>query len=114
MFGMLCLNRRTHPHRAAARRGRERTVSTATLPQGVKPRTISELTQEIKGVLEEGFASVWVVGEVSGLKRHASGHVYLTLKDSGAQLSAVVYRAVALRMRYDLQEGMEVFARGRL
>lgn len=89
-------------------------MSTATLPNGVQPRTISELTQEIKGVLELGFTSIWVVGEVSGVKRHSSGHIYLTLKDTGAQMSAVVYRGVALRMRYDLLEGMEVFARGRL
>lgn len=89
-------------------------MSLLAVPEGVKLLTISELTQDIKGVLEDGFPAVWVVGEVSGCRRHTSGHVYLTLKDAGAQLPAVVYRGVALRLRHDLKDGMEVIARGRI
>lgn len=80
----------------------------------VRPLTITELTQGVKSVLEEGFPSVWVVGEISGYKKHTSGHIYLTLKDATAQLAAVVYRGVALRLRNDLRDGLEVIARGRL
>ena len=57
------------------------------LPPGVKVLSVSDLTRDVKTMLEEAFARVWVAGEVSNFKRHPpSGHWYLTLKDSGAQL----------------------------
>jgi len=84
-------------------------------PAGVKVLKISELTREIKTLLEVGYPQgVWVTGEVSNLARPSSGHVYLKLKDADSQLNAVVYRGVGLRLRFDLQDGMEVLARGRL
>jgi exodeoxyribonuclease VII large subunit len=83
-------------------------------PPGVKVLRIGELTRSLKGVIEEAFAQVWVEGEVSNLARPSSGHVYLTLKDEEAPLRAVVYRGVALRLRYDLADGLGVVARGRL
>jgi exodeoxyribonuclease VII large subunit len=82
-------------------------------PPGVKVLSISELTQAIKGMLE-GCGTVWVKGEVSNLSRPNSGHIYLTLKDEQAPLKAVVYRAVALRMKFDLRDGTSVTACGRL
>lgn len=89
-------------------------MPTSALPEGVKVLSVSELTQEVKGLLEDGFSAVWVAGEISNLARPSSGHVYLTLKDSGAQLRAVVFRGVALRLRFELHDGLEVIARGRL
>jgi exodeoxyribonuclease VII large subunit len=86
----------------------------ATLPDGVKVLSVSELTQEVRALLEEGFSSVWVAGEVSNLARPSSGHLYLSLKDAQAQLRAVLWRGIALRLRFDLADGMEVIARGRL
>ncbi len=84
-------------------------------PPGVKILTIGELTRALKGVLEESYANVWVEGEVSNLSRPSSyGHQYLTLKDDEAPLKAVLYRAIALRMKFDLRDGMRVIARGRL
>jgi exodeoxyribonuclease VII large subunit len=85
-----------------------------TLPDGVKVHSVSELTQAVRTVLEEGFASVWVAGEVSNLARPSSGHQYFSLKDSQSQLRAVLFRGVGLRLRFDLKDGMEVIARGRL
>jgi exodeoxyribonuclease VII large subunit len=84
------------------------------IPEGVKLHTIGELTRAVKGILEEGFPSIWVVGEASNVKAYPSGHIYLSLKDSEAQLSAVIWRGIALRMRFDLKDGQEVIARGRL
>ncbi|MBV9126274.1 MAG: exodeoxyribonuclease VII large subunit [Planctomycetes bacterium] len=84
------------------------------LPEGVKVLSVSELTLGVKNLLEEAFPGVWVAGEVSNLSRPSSGHLYLTLKDSQAQLAALIWRGVALRMRYDLHDGMEVIAFGRL
>jgi exodeoxyribonuclease VII large subunit len=89
-------------------------MSAGMLPEGVKVLSISELTQEVKSLLEDGFPSVWVAGEVSNVARPSSGHVYLTLKDGQAQLRAVMWRGVALRLRFDLRDGQEVIARGRL
>ena len=83
-------------------------------PEGVKVFSVGELTRALKGMVEEAHADVWVEGEVSNLARPGSGHVYLTLKDEEAPLRAVVYRGVALRMRFDLRDGMRVIARGRL
>src|SRR5579883_1108179 len=84
-------------------------------PPGVKVLSIGELTRTIKGLLEETHANVWVEGEVSNLSRPSSyGHLYLTLKDDEAPLKAVLYRAIALRLRFDLRDGMRVIVRGRL
>ena len=83
-------------------------------PDGVKVLSIGEVTRAIKGLLEEAFACVWVAGEVSNLKRHTSGHWYLTLKDSESQLQTVIYRGINMRLKYDLHDGMDVIARGRL
>ena len=65
-------------------------------------------------MIEDAHPSVWVSGEVSNLARPASGHLYLTLKDEQATLRTVIYRGIALRMKYDLRDGMQVIARGRL
>ena len=89
-------------------------MATSSSPEGVKVLSVSELTHEVKGLLEDGFSAVWVAGEVSNLARPSSGHVYLTLKDSGAQLRAVVFRGVAMRLRFELHDGLDVIARGRL
>jgi exodeoxyribonuclease VII large subunit len=83
-------------------------------PPGVKVLTVGELTRAVKGMLESAYTSVWVEGEVSNLARPNSGHVYLTLKDDTAPLKAVLYRGVALRLRFDLRDGLKVIARGRL
>jgi exodeoxyribonuclease VII large subunit len=83
-------------------------------PDGVKVLSVSDLTQEIKGLLEDGFPCVWVAGEVSNLAKPASGHLYLTLKDDQSQLRAVMWRGVALRLRFDLRDGQQVIVRGRV
>jgi len=89
-------------------------MNKSLLPPGVKVLQVSELTQAIKGVLEEGFANFWVGGEITGCKRHESGHVYLTLKDDRAQIKAVLWRSVVPRLRFEPKNGLAVVARGRL
>src|SRR3954471_23951325 len=83
-------------------------------PDDVKVLSVSELTREVKFLMEEAFPAVWVAGEVSNVARPSSGHLYLTLKDGESQVRTVIWRGVALRMRFDLQDGMEVIAFGRL
>jgi exodeoxyribonuclease VII large subunit len=84
------------------------------IPPNVKVLSVSELTLAVKGLLEEAFPVVWVAGEVSNLARPSSGHLYFSLKDAQAQLKSVMWRSIALRMRFDLHDGLEVIARGRL
>jgi exodeoxyribonuclease VII large subunit len=76
--------------------------------------TVSELTVRLKATLEEAFPAVWVEGEISNLRTPGSGHAYFTLKDEGAQLSAVLFRGRGRRMRFDLEDGMQVLAFGGL
>ncbi|MDE1890106.1 MAG: exodeoxyribonuclease VII large subunit [Planctomycetota bacterium] len=74
--------------------------------------TISELTRKIRGSLEQEFFNLWVVGEVSNLKKPTSGHMYLTLKDTDAQLQAVIFKSVANQVKFELKDGMEVLTFG--
>src|ERR1700761_5407898 len=83
-------------------------------PPGVEELTVGELTRAVRDLLETAYSPIWVEGEVSNLSRPSSGHVYLTLKDDAAPLRALIYRGVALRLRFDLRDGMKVIARGRL
>ena len=76
--------------------------------------TVGQLTKRIKGLLEDQFDQVTVTGEVSNYVRHGSGHWYFTLKDAGAQLSAVMFRGNAMRTFFRPQNGMEVICRGRI
>jgi exodeoxyribonuclease VII large subunit len=76
--------------------------------------SVSELSQQIRIRLEQQFPDVWVAGEISNYKPAGSGHCYFTLKDAGAQLRAVCFRAQARYLRFKPQDGMSVIARGRL
>jgi len=79
---------------------------------GETARTVSELTREIKDQLESHYPDVWVAGEISNCRPARSGHVYLTLKDEQSQISAVIWRSTASRLKFDLADGLEVVARG--
>jgi exodeoxyribonuclease VII large subunit len=76
--------------------------------------SVSQFTAQLKSVVESNFSSVWVAGEVSNFSRPQSGHCYFTLKDNGAQLRAVIWRTAASRLKFDLQDGLEVVCRGSL
>src|ERR1051326_6112772 len=81
---------------------------------GPRPVTVSELTSNIRTTLEKRFVSVWVEGEISNFRAQSSGHWYFTLKDEFAQLRAACYRSSNQRIRFRLQDGLQVRARGRL
>lgn len=82
------------------------------LAETAQPLSVSQLTVLIKQSLEAEFTSVWVSGELSDVSRPQSGHIYLTLKDEGAQLRGVIWRTVASRLSFDLQDGQQVVCRG--
>ncbi|MGB9177779.1 MAG: exodeoxyribonuclease VII large subunit [Pyrinomonadaceae bacterium] len=79
-----------------------------------RPLSVTELTMQVRGALEQRFASVWVEGEISNFKAAASGHWYFTIKDEGAQLRATCFRGVNGRIRFRPSDGLQVRARGRL
>ena len=76
--------------------------------------TVSELAAALKRSIEENFSLVRVRGEISGFKRHGSGHWYFALKDADAVLDAVCWRTTAMRIAVQPEDGMEVIATGRL
>lgn len=76
--------------------------------------TVSDLAAAIRRSLEGSFGRVRVRGEITELKRHASGHVYLALKDEGAKLAAVIWRSAVPKLGLVPENGIEVIATGRL
>src|SRR2546422_1074158 len=77
-------------------------------PQTSKVFTVSKLTRSIRGTLETRFAAVWVQGEISNYKLHASGHQYFTLKDQRAQIACVIWRDTMAPLRQPLADGAQV------
>ena len=64
--------------------------------------TVSELTGQIKSLLENSFAFVWVCGEISNFRTPGSGHYYFTLKDASAQVAAVMFRNQNRQLKFSL------------
>ncbi len=86
------------------------------LNQVDRPLTVSEVTGRIRVLIESEsrFQDLWIEGEASNVRRAASGHVYFTLKDPGAQLGAVIWRGQARLLTYLPQTGDLVLAHGRI
>lgn len=76
--------------------------------------SVSELNKSIRGMLEGQFPLLWLKGEISNFKPHSSGHWYFSLKDSKAQISAVMFRGFNQGVRFKPTEGMEVLVRGKI
>ena len=79
-----------------------------------KVYTISEVTKEIKTLLEQSFGKIWVEGELSNYIKHSSGHRYFTLKDQGAQIKCVLWRWASSHLFFEPQDGMKVKASGQI
>lgn len=78
------------------------------------PLSVSEISGALKRVVEDRFGYVRVRGEISGFKRAASGHVYLTLKDDKAVLDGVMWKGNAGRLGFAAEDGIEVIVSGKL
>ena len=78
--------------------------------------SVTQLTNHIKALIEGSalLDGLWLTGEVSNFKRHISGHCYLTLKDSGAAIRAVMFKSRADALRFEPQNGMKVLVAGRV
>ncbi|HXS41553.1 MAG TPA: exodeoxyribonuclease VII large subunit, partial [Stellaceae bacterium] len=88
--------------------------SRAELRSNLPEYSVGEISALLKRTVEQNFAYVRVRGEISGLKRHSSGHCYLALKDEEAVLDAVIWRTTASRLALKPEDGMEVVCAGRL
>ena len=75
---------------------------------------MGELVGQLKKATEDRFDFVWVEGEISGLRRPGSGHVYFALKDDTAMLRAVLFRNRAALMRFAPEDGLKVLCQGRI
>lgn len=75
---------------------------------------VSELTRQLRGLLEEAFPEVWVLGEMSNFKTHSSGHSYFSLKDEASELRCVMFRSEGRSLSFTPVDGMKVKSLGRL
>lgn len=76
--------------------------------------TVSELTKEIKKLLENNFDSVTIIGEISNFKPHFSGHWYFSLKDADAQISCTMWKGINSAVFFTPKDGMKVIITGNL
>ena len=78
--------------------------------------SVTRLNNEIKDLLDAvpGYRNLLVQGEISNYKAHSSGHHYMTLKDEGAAINAVMFRSDAMRLKFRLENGMKVIVRARV
>lgn len=76
--------------------------------------SVTELTEEIRKILEGTFPSVWVQGEISNFKRAPSGHAYFTLKDENSQLRSVMFKNQNRSLKFKLEDGLKILAWGRV
>lgn len=78
--------------------------------------SVTQLNNEIKELLDAvpGYRNLLVQGEISNYKAHSSGHHYMSLKDAGASINAVMFRSDAMRLKFRLENGMKVIVRARV
>ena len=79
-----------------------------------KVMSVSDLNKHIREILEGRFPLLWLKAEISNFKAHTSGHFYFSLKDSKAQISAVMFRGHNANLRFRPEDGMEVLVRGKI
>ena len=89
-------------------------VAKAVPGDNSEPISITEISARLKRTVEDGFGHVRLRGELSGVKRAASGHLYCCLKDEGARIDGVMWRGAAQRLAFLAEDGIEVVASGKL
>jgi len=89
-------------------------MNESEIESGTHVYTPSELNQEVRLHLEAGFPRILLEGEISNLSRPASGHLYFSLKDEGAQIRCAMFRSAAARCPLRIENGKKVLARGRI
>ncbi len=95
---------------------RPMSIAAVTAPGGPERDiyTVSRLNGEVRRLLEQGFARVWLEGELSNVARPTSGHLYFSLKDAGAQIRGAMFRNRNQALRFKPEEGVQVLVRARV
>ena len=103
---------------SSARRNRNRNRNRTTAPAARERQrivlTVSDLTANIRGVLENAYSEVWVEAEISNCRLWNTGHLYFTLKDPGAQIKAVMFKSDVRSLKFKPEDGLHVIVRGRI
>jgi exodeoxyribonuclease VII large subunit len=86
----------------------------ATEKHNKDPFTVSEISLIIKQLIENSFQSIEIKGEISGVKRASSGHIYFSLKDSNAVINAICWHGTSLKLPIQIEDGLEVICSGEL
>ena len=76
--------------------------------------TVTQITKEVKLVLESAFPQVWIEGEISNFKLHSSGHMYFALKDAESVLNCAFFKGSNLGLKFQIKDGMKVLCLGRI
>jgi exodeoxyribonuclease VII large subunit len=76
--------------------------------------TVSQISAEIKLILEDSYPGVWVQGEISNFKLYNSGHMYFSVKDANAQIKVVMFQNVNIGLTFAPEDGMKVLVYGRV
>lgn len=76
--------------------------------------TVSELTRNIRVILERNFGTVWIEGEISNFTKHQSGHMYFSIRDAESVLSCVFFRRVNANLKFEIKNGMHVLCFGKI
>jgi exodeoxyribonuclease VII large subunit len=89
------------------------------LPPAVRERqrtvlSVTDLTANIRGILENAYSEVWVEAEISNCRLWNTGHLYFTLKDPGAQIKAVMFKSDVRSLKFKPEDGLHVIVRGRI
>ncbi len=74
--------------------------------------TVSELTRDIREIIEDSFPGVWVEGEISNFIQHTSGHIYFSLKDATSILRCAMFKRANEKLKFSLKNGMKVIVLG--
>jgi len=82
------------------------------LVEQIKIYSVSEITGEVKALLELNLPTLWIEGEISNFIHHSSGHRYFTLKDENAQIKSVLWRDIGDFLQFEIEDGMKVVAYG--
>jgi exodeoxyribonuclease VII large subunit len=105
LFGAPEPEQEPEPARASAPSARERQRTVLT---------VSDLTANIRGILENAYSEVWIEAEISNCRLWNTGHLYFTLKDPGAQVKAVMFKSDVRSLKFRPEDGLHVIVRGRI
>ena len=84
------------------------------IKENIPEYSVTELSSALKSTIEDNFGYVRIKGELSGINKHSSGHIYLTLKDENAIINGIIWRSSVAKIKIQPEEGLEVICSGKI